>query len=72
MKKPLIPEDRKTENDLLNVHNPDKYENSLGNYIAANATKTTGKTDNKAVNSTQEANKTSVAQSNKSSQSNST
>jgi hypothetical protein len=32
MRKPLILENRNDKNDLINVYNPDKYFNDLGNY----------------------------------------
>lgn len=33
MKKPLIYENREDPNDLRNVHNPGKYEHTLGEYV---------------------------------------
>jgi hypothetical protein len=32
MRKPLTPENQTDKDDLRNVYNPDKHNNSLGNY----------------------------------------
>lgn len=63
MKKPLIHENRDDFNDLRNVYNPDKYSNSLGNYLQKNATKeveTVVKSVDKAVKSVDKAAKSVV------------
>jgi hypothetical protein len=33
MKKPVIFEDRMDPNDLRNIHNPNKYDHTLGEYV---------------------------------------
>jgi len=45
MRKPLIPENQRDENDLRNVYNPNKYQNHIGNYDK----KDSKKEDKKAV-----------------------
>ena len=32
MRKPLIFENRTDKNDIINIYNPNKYQNDLGNY----------------------------------------
>ncbi len=42
MRKPLIPENQTDKDDLRNVYNPDKGNNSLGNYSSKKNKKDNG------------------------------